>query len=216
MEQRGKGTAWQNPACYIRTTPLKRKPGTTSAPHMNWFTHNHFCMHLCKLLDSLPACCAVAPHSALPQQTRLSNNTFVTSFSIPLQHPRRACLLPSTAEGPAHGKLCGSTTAAMGNSCVKPPSLGQVEADIGQPDAAYSSPPSAAAVAAAAVASKASSKAGGSIPASPPSPRPPAGSKGPSPSPRPAQHKQCCFAEGPATQWQIHAAEPGPAQPQQP
>lgn len=103
----------------------------------------------------------------------------------------------------------------MGNACVKPPSLGQVEADVGQPDSAASSPPSAAA-APAAVAGKASSKAAGSIPAAPPSPRPPAGSKGSSPSPRPAQHKQCCFAEGPATEWQIQAPEAGPAQPRQP
>lgn len=99
----------------------------------------------------------------------------------------------------------------MGNACGKPSSLAQVEAE----DAVVQqSPPSAAKQEAA---QESSSKAGGDVQAAPLSPRPPSGKS--KAAPRPGQ-KKCCFAEAPATEWQIPAAEAGPAastaQPQQP
>jgi len=111
----------------------------------------------------------------------------------------------------------------MGNVCVKDAQLAQVEASdlaAAPPEgSAMASPPSAAKLAVA-VASKSSSKAAKSKQTPPGSPRPPSGSKGP-PSPR-AGHKKICFAEGPATEWQIPAAADvgdqatSTAQPQQP
>lgn len=114
----------------------------------------------------------------------------------------------------------------MGNVCVKDAQLAQVEASelaaVPPDGSAVASPPSAAKLAVA-VASKSSSKAAKSKQTPPGSPRPPSGSKGPT-SPR-AGHKKICFAEGPATEWQIPAeqaaADAGDkatstAQPQQP
>lgn len=99
----------------------------------------------------------------------------------------------------------------MGNTCVKPSSMADVEAEAAAAGQVHGVPPSAsAAKLAAAGASKSSSEAADSIPAAAASPKPPAGSKD-EPHPR---NKKCCFAEGPAIEWQIPAqAAAGPAQP---
>lgn len=107
----------------------------------------------------------------------------------------------------------------MGNACVRPSTFSQV--DVGDAAApgqqVQQSPPSAAKLAAA---RESSSQAAEASQAAPLSPRPPSGSKT-NAAPRPGQ-KKCCFAEGPATEWQIPAAAESQqsaastAQPQQP
>ncbi len=102
----------------------------------------------------------------------------------------------------------------MGNACVKPSKFAvEAENSIKQ----QQSPASATKQEAV---RESSTAAGGDVQAAALSPRPPSGSKA-NAAPRPGQ-KKCCFAEGPATEWQIPAAEAGPAestapaQPQQP
>jgi hypothetical protein len=102
----------------------------------------------------------------------------------------------------------------MGNVCVRAAQLAHVEAAEADPVQTQSAP----APASAAAVSNSSPKAADTTQAAPTSPRPPKGSRGGA-SPRPAP-KKCCFAEGPATEWQIPAADAqpaaSPAQPEQP